>query len=72
MKKQLVFIFTALCCMQAFSQKSGIQKQYMDLKVSPQQDFYGYCNGTWQRQFVLPESDARYGSFNSINDDNLK
>jgi len=55
-----------------WAQKSGIQKNNMDLRVSPGVDFYSYCNGQWQKTFKLPESDARYGSFNEINDANLK
>ena len=44
----------------------------MDLKVDPKTDFYNYCNGNWQKNFQLPESDARYGSFNEIHNANLK
>ncbi|MEI6021828.1 MAG: M13 family metallopeptidase, partial [Bacteroidota bacterium] len=45
---------------------------YIDSSAAPQQDFYNYCNGKWQKSFVMSESDARYGSFNEINDNNLK
>jgi putative endopeptidase len=53
-------------------QKSGINVSYMETTANPRQDFYSYCNGNWQKTFVLPESDARYGSFNEINENNLK
>ena len=51
---------------------SGIQVKNMDKQISPGSDFYGFCNGGWQSTFVLPESDARYGSFNEIHNNNLK
>jgi putative endopeptidase len=55
-----------------FAQKPGINLQHLDTTTSPRQDFYTFCNGNWQKNFVLPESDARYGSFNEINENNLK
>jgi putative endopeptidase len=55
-----------------FSQKAGINFSYIDSSANPRNDFYTFCNGNWQKKFVLPESDARYGSFNEINNNNLK
>lgn len=54
------------------AQKPGINFSYIDSTVNPRADFYNFCNGKWQKTFVLPASDARYGSFNEINDNNLK
>lgn len=54
------------------AQKPGINLSYIDSSVSPRQDFYTFCNGKWQKTFQLPASDARYGSFNEINEGNLK
>lgn len=54
------------------AQNPGIRLNYIDSSASPRQDFYSYCNGKWMKTFVLPESDARYGSFNEINENNLK
>lgn len=56
----------------AKSQNLGINLNYIDSSASPRNDFYSYCNGNWQKTFQLPESDARYGSFNEINNNNLK
>ncbi|MBA3663886.1 MAG: M13 family metallopeptidase [Bacteroidetes bacterium] len=63
----LIFISVALK-----SQNLGINLSYIDSTANPCNDFYGYCNGKWQKSFKLPESDARYGSFNEINNNNLK
>ncbi|MCU0361463.1 MAG: M13 family metallopeptidase [Bacteroidia bacterium] len=43
----------------------------MNTSLVPGNDFYNFCNGTWQEEFQLPESDARYGSFNEIHNANL-
>lgn len=44
----------------------------MDKSVSPAADFYSYANGNWQKNFQMPETDARYGSFNEIYNGNIK
>ena len=54
------------------AQNPGINFSYLDSSASPREDFYSFSNGKWQKNFVLPESDARYGSFNEINENNLK
>jgi putative endopeptidase len=54
------------------AQKPGINLSFIDSSASPANDFYTYSNGKWQKSFQLPESDARYGSFNEINENNLK
>lgn len=57
---------------QLSAQNPGINYASIDSTINPRNDFYGFCNGKWQKTFVLPESDARYGSFNEINENNLK
>lgn len=54
------------------SQSPGINFSYIDSSANPREDFYTFCNGKWQKTFELPKSDARYGSFNEINENNLK
>ncbi len=69
--KKISFLL-ALLPLFTISQKSGIQLSYMDKNVLPQNDFYNYCNGNWMKTFKMSETDSRYGSFNEINDNNLK
>ncbi len=71
MKNKILFALS-LFCLTALSQEIGIKIENMDKTADPRNDFYSYCNGTWQKTFKLPESDSRYGSFNEINDNNLK
>ncbi|MGZ3901206.1 MAG: hypothetical protein ACXVNQ_11975, partial [Bacteroidia bacterium] len=70
--KQFYFLALILLGLTIHSQNIGINLSYIDSSVNPRNDFYGYCNGKWQKSFKLPESDARYGSFNEINNNNLK
>lgn len=70
MKLTIGLLFTSF--LMAYAQNPGIQLNYIDSTAKPQNDFYTFSNGKWQKNFVLPESDARYGSFNEINDGNLK
>ncbi|HQQ93187.1 MAG TPA: M13 family metallopeptidase [Bacteroidia bacterium] len=70
---RFLFLIAASMSLQLYSQsKAGINIQNMDRGIKPGDDFYMYCNGTWQKNFQLPESDARYGSFNEIHNNNLK
>ncbi|MDP1802935.1 MAG: M13 family metallopeptidase [Bacteroidota bacterium] len=71
MKKAIISLLI-LQALNVLSQKAGINFSYIDSSANPRNDFYTFCNGKWQKTFVLPESDSRYGSFNEINNNNLK
>lgn len=68
---KLSFLLFVLQTTLLSSQNAGIRFSYLDSSANPRDDFYGFSNGKWQKTFVLPESDARYGSFNEINENNL-
>lgn len=70
--KKILFSVLLINSLFAQSQKAGINFSYIDSSANPREDFYTFCNGKWQKTFKLPESDARYGSFNEINESNLK
>ena len=42
----------------------------MNLAVRPQDDFYEYANGTWLKNTPIPAAEARWGSFNELQDFN--
>src|ERR1700689_2593877 len=50
---------------------SGIDVQYIDHTVRPQDDFFRYVNGVWLDKTEIPADKARYGSFDKLNDDSL-
>jgi putative endopeptidase len=70
--KNYFFAIVLALTVSGFSQNLGINLSYIDSSANPCNDFYGYCNGKWQKNFKLPESDARYGSFHEIYNNNLK
>ena len=45
---------------------SGIDNQYMDLSVRPQDDFYSYVNGKWLASVQIPSDRARWGTFDIL------
>jgi putative endopeptidase len=48
--------------------RSGIDLQYVDGSVRPQDDTYQYLNGKWLRTFQLPRDKGAVGSFSAIED----
>jgi len=50
-----------------FFDKSG-----MDTTVSPGENFFLYANGNWFKKTEIPASESGWGSFYTLNDDNLK
>jgi putative endopeptidase len=47
---------------------SGIEMQYVDASVRPQDDPYRYLNGKWLDSFQIPADKSTYGAFNLIDD----
>src|SRR3954465_353779 len=70
--KKLLFSLLLINTFFCNAQNAGINFSFIDSSANPRDDFYTFCNGKWQKNFKLPESDARYGSFNEINENNLK
>jgi predicted metalloendopeptidase len=51
---------------------SGIDLQFIDKSVRPQDDFYHYVNGKWLERTEIPADKARYGTFDKLRDDALE
>jgi putative endopeptidase len=47
---------------------SGIDLQYVDHAVRPQDDLYRYLNGKWLDSFQIPPDKGSYGSFTYLDD----
>jgi len=45
---------------------SGIETQYVDRSVRPQDDFYSYVNGKWIANVQIPSDRARWGTFDIL------
>jgi len=48
---------------------SGVDRQYIDAAVRPQDDLYRYLNGKWLASFVIPADKGDYDSFQKVFDD---
>src|SRR5271168_1548561 len=48
---------------------SGIDVQYVDDSVRPQDDFFKHINGKWLATTEIPADKASYGSFDKLFDD---
>jgi len=52
--------------------QSGVDMQYVDRSVRPQDDLYRYLNGKWLDTFQLPPDKGSYGAFTYIYDATLE
>src|ERR1700722_18185826 len=52
--------------------KSGVDMQYVDRSVRPQDDLYRYLNGKWLDTFQLPPDKGSYESFTYLYDTTLE
>ena len=52
-----------------FAQDKGLEIQYMDTSVRPQDDFYNFVNGSWMKTAVIPTDKSSWGSFNKLRED---
>ena len=48
------------------SKNHGIELQYMDKSVRPNDDFFTFVNGTWVKQTEIPSDRTRWGSFDEL------
>ncbi len=44
----------------------GLNLDYMDTKIKPQDDFYNFVNGTWMKNTSIPADRSRWGSFDGL------
>jgi putative endopeptidase len=51
---------------------TGINKENLDTKAKPADDFYQYACGGWMKNHPLPGDHSRYGSFDLLNENNNK
>ncbi|MGV7211109.1 M13 family metallopeptidase [Oxalobacteraceae bacterium A2-2] len=49
--------------------KSGVDLQYIDQAVRPQDDFFHYLNGKWLAQTQIPADKASWGAFEKLDDE---
>lgn len=60
-------------CFSTFAQSKGFDTKRMDTTADACNDFFQYTNGTWLKTTEIPASEARWGSFNILaNNNNLR
>jgi predicted metalloendopeptidase len=64
----LALLACAAPIMAATAPVSGIDIQYVDDSVRPQDDLYRHLNGHWLDSFQIPADRGRYGAFSEIYD----
>ena len=47
----------------------GLELKYMDTSVRPQDDFYNFVNGNWQKNAKIPSDKPSWGSFLMLRED---
>lgn len=52
--------------------KTGLKMENLDKNVKPQDDFYMFATGGWQKRNPLPAAYSRFGSFDQLQEDNNK
>ncbi len=48
---------------------NGLQLNYFDKSVRPQDDFFSYVNGNWMKTTQIPSDKTRWGSFDKLRED---
>lgn len=70
-----VAILSIASCQQKTKEETTAKKfidlANMDTTVSPGDNFFWYANGGWLKNNTIPESEARWGSFDLLREDNL-
>ena len=73
MKKVLLFstvLFMAACQDNTSTKTPAIDVNNFDLSVAPNEDFYEYATGGWQKNHPLKPEYSRYGAFDVLRENN--
>lgn len=68
----MVAIIAAPSMGMAQGSHSGVVEKNLDKTVRPQDDFYEFATGGWQKNNPLPAAYSRFGSFDQLQEDNNK
>jgi len=65
MRNKILTVLAAVLLL-TLGARAGVDPQYFDLSVKPQDDFFRYINGTWLKTVVMPSDQSRWGSFTEL------
>ena len=63
-------LMTTACNSQKAGQSAGIKPENLDTTAVPQNDFYQFATGGWQKANPLTGEYSRYGSFDKLAENN--
>ncbi|MBS4043498.1 MAG: M13 family metallopeptidase [Chitinophagaceae bacterium] len=76
MLKKKFLLFLLLCFFSALVQAQSnfkyIDKANMDMSIAPGENFYLYANGNWIKNYPVPNSKTRWGSFDLLREESSK
>ena len=67
-----IMMFAAAPMVGVAQNNSGLVEKNFDKSVRPQDDFYQFATGGWQKNNPLPAAYSRFGSFDQLQEDNNK
>nr|WP_269570510.1 hypothetical protein [Legionella tunisiensis] len=74
-------IFTLMFCLPVLAAEpvattnddaKALHLNWLDTSITPNQDFFTYANGTWQKQNPIPPEYASWGTFYILQEKNQK
>ena len=68
--KNIIALFLILGFVASSFAQPIIDKNNMDLSISPGDDFFNYANGTWVKNTPMPPDLTRYGAFDELRENN--
>jgi predicted metalloendopeptidase len=68
--RKLSLVATAAALALTLGVRAEIDLKNFDLTVKPQDDFFHYANGTWMKHNPIPADQARWASFNELDERN--
>ena len=63
-------LMTTACNSKEAGQSAGVRTENLDTTAIPQQDFYQFATGGWQKNNPLTGEYSRYGSFDKLGENN--
>lgn len=52
-------------------EQQALHLGWLNKSISPEQNFFGYANGTWQKTHPIPSDHARWGTFQILEEQNI-
>src|SRR5579862_5123081 len=73
--RSIISIFASLFCLYSVTTLAAediqsLHLDWLDKNVKPEQNFFSYANGNWQKQHPIPNAYSRWGIFEELEEQN--